>query len=109
MFQFMYLYVLIYEHTPSLLSHCQVTQQKKWREICTVVNIGTSASAAFTLKKNYIRYLLSYECKFDRGGVNPQPILAQMEAQMTHKKSKRAPSPGMAAFFCCGFCFLFYI
>ncbi|GFR96489.1 trithorax group protein osa [Elysia marginata] len=74
----------------------EVTRNKKWRDICQVVNIGTSASAAFTLKKNYIRYLFNYECKFDRGGIDPGPILAQMEAQLAHKreqKSKRAPSP----------------
>ncbi|CAL1540995.1 unnamed protein product [Lymnaea stagnalis] len=74
----------------------EVTRSKKWRDICTVVNIGTSASAAFTLKKNYIRYLFNYECKYDRGGINPAPILAQMEAQLAHKreqKNKRAPSP----------------
>uniref|UniRef100_A0A2C9JCC7 ARID domain-containing protein n=3 Tax=Biomphalaria glabrata TaxID=6526 RepID=A0A2C9JCC7_BIOGL len=75
----------------------EVTRSKKWRDICTVVNIGTSASAAFTLKKNYIKYLFNYECKFDRGGINPAPILAQMEAQLAHKreqKSKRPISPG---------------
>ncbi|CAG5136662.1 unnamed protein product, partial [Candidula unifasciata] len=75
----------------------EVTRSKKWRDVCTVVNIGTSASAAFTLKKNYIRYLFNYECKYDRGGINPAPILAQMEALLAHKreqKSKRAPSPG---------------
>ncbi|GFO01671.1 AT-rich interactive domain-containing protein 1b [Plakobranchus ocellatus] len=74
----------------------EVTANKKWRDICQVVNIGTSASAAFTLKKNYIRYLFNYECKFDRGGINPAPILAKMEAQLAQKreqKSKRAPSP----------------
>ena len=75
----------------------KVTRNKKWRDVCQVVNIGTSASAAFTLKKNYIRYLFNYECRFDRGGIDPAPILAQMEAQLAHKreqKSKRAPSPG---------------
>ncbi|KAK3733303.1 hypothetical protein RRG08_037095 [Elysia crispata] len=75
----------------------EVTRNKKWRDVCQVVNIGTSASAAFTLKKNYIRYLFNYECRFDRGGIDPAPILAQMEAQLAHKreqKSKRAPSPG---------------
>ncbi|RUS85992.1 hypothetical protein EGW08_006262 [Elysia chlorotica] len=74
----------------------EVTRNKKWRDVCQVVSIGTSASAAFTLKKNYIRYLFNYECKFDRGGIDPAPILAQMEAQLAHKreqKSKRAPSP----------------
>ncbi|CAG5128002.1 unnamed protein product [Candidula unifasciata] len=73
----------------------EITRSKKWRDICTAVNIGTSASAAFTLKKNYIRYLFNYECKFDRGGIDPAPILAQMEAQLAHKREqkKRAPSP----------------
>lgn len=76
----------------------QVTKTKKWKEICGLVNIGTSASAAFTLKKNYIKYLFTYECQFDRGGTDPAPILAQMEAQLQQKreqKHRRAPSPGM--------------
>lgn len=76
----------------------QVTKGKKWKEICGMVNIGTSASAAFTLKKNYIKYLFAYECQYDRGGIDPQPILAQMEAQLQQKRDQknrsRAPSPG---------------
>ena len=76
----------------------QVTTKKKWREICTIVGIGTSASAAFTLKKNYIRYLFNYECKYDRGGADPAPFLAQMEAQLeqkrAQKKATRPVSPG---------------
>lgn len=74
----------------------QVNRGKKWKEICTVVNIGSSASAAFTLKKNYIRYLFAFECKFERGGLDPAPILAEMEAQLEKKREqkKRVPSPG---------------
>ncbi|KAK6169602.1 hypothetical protein SNE40_020618 [Patella caerulea] len=74
----------------------EVNKTKKWKEICTIVNIGSSASAAFTLKKNYIKYLFAFECHFDRGGMDPQPILAQMEAALAQKreqKNKRAPSP----------------
>lgn len=61
------------------------------------MNIGSSASAAFTLKKNYVRYLFAMECKYDKGGIDPAPILAQMEAAMQQKresKQRRAPSPG---------------
>ncbi|KAK3096648.1 hypothetical protein FSP39_002054 [Pinctada imbricata] len=75
----------------------EVTKAKKWKEICGLINIGSSASAAFTLKKNYIKYLFHYECQFDRGGMDPQPILAQMEATLEQKrerKNRRAPSPG---------------
>ena len=75
----------------------QVNKAKRWKEICTVVNIGSSASAAFTLKKNYIRYLFDYECKFDLGGLDPTPILKEMESQGDRKRDskKRVPSPGM--------------
>eukprot|EP00106_Octopus_bimaculoides_P023076 XP_014790518.1 PREDICTED: trithorax group protein osa-like isoform X2 [Octopus bimaculoides] len=74
----------------------EVSKAKKWKEICAVVNIGSSASAAFTLKKNYVRYLFAMECKYDKGGIDPAPILAQMEAAMQQKresKQRRAPSP----------------
>ncbi|XP_067675307.1 trithorax group protein osa-like isoform X7 [Haliotis asinina] len=74
----------------------EVNKTKKWKEICGFVNIGSSASAAFTLKKNYIKYLFAYECQFDKGGIDPQPILNQMEqalAQKREQKQKRAPSP----------------
>lgn len=77
--------------------HLQVTKAKKWKEICGLINIGSSASAAFTLKKNYIKYLFHYECQFERGGMDPGPILASMEAQLAQKresKKSRAPSPG---------------
>lgn len=81
----------------SWLFFLQVNKTKKWKEICGFVNIGSSASAAFTLKKNYIKYLFAYECQFDKGGIDPQPILNQMEqalAQKREQKQKRAPSPG---------------
>jgi AT-rich interactive domain-containing protein 1 len=73
-----------------------VNKEKKWKEICSIVKISNSASAAFTLKKNYVRYLFAFECKFDGGGVDPEPILAEMEASMDKKRDskKRAPSPG---------------
>ena len=66
----------------------QVTKQKKWREISGLLNIGTSSSAGFTLRKNYTKYLFAYECYFDRGNVDPGPILAQIDAQ-SKKDSKK--------------------
>ena len=84
-------------HLYSACNLLQVTKTKKWKEICGMINIGSSASAAFTLKKNYIKYLFAYECQFDRNGMDPQPVLAQIEAQLQQKreqKNRRAPSPG---------------
>jgi len=75
-----------------------VTKAKKWKEICGLINVSGSASAAFTLKKNYIKFLFAFECKFDRGNMDPTPILAQMENDLEKKRAakqrNRAPSPG---------------
>lgn len=66
----------------------QVTKQKKWREISTALNIGSSSSAGFTLKKNYCRFIFKFECKYEYGDMDPEPILAQVEAPQK-KESKR--------------------
>ncbi|KAL8579570.1 hypothetical protein ACOMHN_025523 [Nucella lapillus] len=74
----------------------EVNSAKRWKEICAIVNISCSASAAFTLKKNYLKYLFAFECKFDLGDVDPAPILAEMESHGDKKREKkRVPSPGM--------------
>lgn len=86
----------LYLHVQERGGMLEVTKAKKWKEICGLINIGSSASAAFTLKKNYIKYLFHYECQFERGGMDPGPILANMEAQLAQKresKRNRAPSP----------------
>ena len=56
-----------------------MTKNKKWREVSGALNIGSSSSAGFTLRKNYAKYLFSFECKFDRGDVDPAPLLASLE------------------------------
>lgn len=57
--------------------------------------MGASASAAYTLRKNYTKLILPFECHFDRGGIDPQPIIASLES--TSKKNKKnaasVPSP----------------
>ena len=66
----------------------QVSKSKQWKQIAIEIAVGNSNSAAFTLKKNYIRHLLAYECLFDRGGMDPQQILAEIETSSSSKKSK---------------------
>ncbi|XP_028420934.1 AT-rich interactive domain-containing protein 1B isoform X5 [Perca flavescens] len=44
-----------------------VNKNKKWRELSTNLNVGTSSSSASSLKKQYIQYLFAYECKMERG------------------------------------------
>lgn len=61
-----------------------------------MLGIGASSSAAYTLRKHYTKNLLAYECQFDRGGIDPQPIINQVEASSKKKSAKAAsvPSPG---------------
>nr|XP_012154536.1 PREDICTED: trithorax group protein osa isoform X4 [Megachile rotundata] len=74
-----------------------VTKNKTWKDIAGLLGIGASSSAAYTLRKHYTKHLLAYECHFDRGGVDPQPIINQVEAGSKKKGSKgtaSVPSPG---------------
>ncbi|CAB1416967.1 unnamed protein product [Pleuronectes platessa] len=48
-----------------------VNKNKKWRELSTTLNVGTSSSSASSLKKQYIQYLFAYECKMERGEEPP--------------------------------------
>ncbi|XP_025998458.1 AT-rich interactive domain-containing protein 1B isoform X2 [Astatotilapia calliptera] len=48
-----------------------VNKNKKWRELSSLLNVGTSSSSASSLKKQYIQYLFAYECKMERGEEPP--------------------------------------
>ena len=74
----------------------QVTKNKKWRDVSGALNIGTTSSAGFTLRKNYTKYIFAYECRFDLGNVDPAPILASLETP-SKKDSKRAQQQAAAA------------
>lgn len=57
-----------------------------------MLGIGASSSAAYTLRKQYVKHLLPFECKYDRGGIDPQPIISQLESA-SRKKAKGTMSP----------------
>lgn len=70
-----------------------VTKNKIWKDIAGLLGIGASSSAAYTLRKHYTKNLLPFECHFDRGGIDPQPIINQVEASSKKKSTKTAPVP----------------
>ncbi|KAK7866048.1 hypothetical protein R5R35_008556 [Gryllus longicercus] len=74
----------------------EVTKNKTWKDIAGLLGIGASSSAAYTLRKHYMKNLLAYECHFDRGGIDPQSIINQVEATSKKKgpKAVSVPSPG---------------
>ncbi|XP_067646631.1 trithorax group protein osa isoform X2 [Eurosta solidaginis] len=76
----------------------EVTKSKTWKDIAGLLGIGASSSAAYTLRKHYTKNLLTFECHFDRGDIDPLPIIQQVEAGTKKKSAKAAsvPSPGGA-------------
>lgn len=95
------LFSFLYQLEISINLILQVTKNKIWKDIAGLLGIGASSSAAYTLRKHYTKNLLPYECHFDRGGIDPQPIINQVEASSKKKSSKTAPvpSPGKHARF----------
>lgn len=81
-----------------------MTKNKTWKDIAGLLGIGASSSAAYTLRKHYTKNLLAYECHFDRGGIDPQPIINQVEAS-TKKKSGKSNNTSSAGEYC-AVCFL---
>ena len=71
----------------------EVSRAKLWKECTVICNIATSSSAAYTLRKQYIKHLFPFECKFDRGGVDPQPILASLDSSNRKKNKNAVPPP----------------
>ncbi|RXM97393.1 AT-rich interactive domain-containing protein 1B [Acipenser ruthenus] len=70
----------------------QVNKSKKWRELSSILNMGTSSSAASSLKKHYIQYLFAFECKVERGEEPPPGIFAVGD----NKKQARIQPPSPA-------------
>lgn len=86
--------------TPCQSSTSQVNKNKKWRELSTKLNVGTSSSSASSLKKQYIQYLFAYECKMERGEEPPADSSSSGSSIAVGDSRKQVkiqpPSPGMS-------------
>lgn len=58
-----------------------------------LIGADITTTIAYTIRKQYIKHLLPFECKFDRGGIEMQSLLNQVEAKEKKKNIKSAPSP----------------
>eukprot|EP00062_Callorhinchus_milii_P010172 gi/632954731/ref/XP_007893116.1/ PREDICTED: AT-rich interactive domain-containing protein 1A isoform X1 [Callorhinchus milii] len=70
----------------------QVNKNKKWRELATNLSVGTSSSAASSLKKQYIQCLFAFECKIERGEDPPPDVFAASDSKKQQPKIQ-PPSP----------------
>uniref|UniRef100_A0A3P9A2Z3 ARID domain-containing protein n=1 Tax=Esox lucius TaxID=8010 RepID=A0A3P9A2Z3_ESOLU len=69
-----------------------VNKNKKWRELSTHLNVGTSSSSASSLKKQYIQYLFAYECRVERGEEPPLEIPGETKKQAQAKIQPPSPA-----------------
>ncbi|KAM6992806.1 LOW QUALITY PROTEIN: AT-rich interactive domain-containing protein 1B-like [Tautogolabrus adspersus] len=70
-----------------------VSKNKKWRELSSLLNVGTSSSAASSLKKQYIQYLFAYECKVERGEEPPPEVPGTAKKTLPLQAKIQPPSP----------------
>ncbi|XP_061772090.1 AT-rich interactive domain-containing protein 1A isoform X1 [Nerophis ophidion] len=70
----------------------QVNKNKKWRDLATSLNVGTSSSAASSLKKQYIQCLYAFECKIERGEDPPPEIFSDNKKNQTAKVQPPSPA-----------------
>lgn len=81
----------------------QTTKSKQWKDIANIVlcNPKQQPSSSYILRKQYIKHLLPFECKFDLNGADPAVVLTQIEIGTRKKRKSKAsnnePSqlPGM--------------
>uniref|UniRef100_T1JY34 ARID domain-containing protein n=1 Tax=Tetranychus urticae TaxID=32264 RepID=T1JY34_TETUR len=70
----------------------EVSKTKAWKEIATLCGCMVNPSSSYAIRKQYIKHILPYECKFDRGGIDHTTLIAPNEKKT--KKSKETMSPG---------------
>uniref|UniRef100_A0A665UX77 ARID domain-containing protein n=1 Tax=Echeneis naucrates TaxID=173247 RepID=A0A665UX77_ECHNA len=70
----------------------QVNKNKKWRDLATALNVGTSSSAASSLKKQYIQCLYAFECKIERGEDPPPEIFSDNKKNQAAKVQPPSPA-----------------
>ncbi|CAF2092739.1 unnamed protein product [Rotaria magnacalcarata] len=73
------LYVCIREQN-GFEQFSKVAKSRHWRDIASTLNIPKTSTAPFHLKQKYINFkLFHYECKYDRGGVDPDTTLTEID------------------------------
>ena len=81
------LYMLVKEKGG--FSEC--TKSKLWKDVSTALETGVTAAAALVVKKKYVSIgVFHLECRHDLNGVDPLPLVAEMEKLKEAKESKRS-------------------
>ena len=82
------LYMLVKERG----GYQDVTKSKMWKDCAQLCNIANSSSASYTLRKQYMKHLLAFECKFDLGGIDVGSLLSAADVANVNRKKSTAQS-----------------
>lgn len=61
---------------------------KLWKECANICNIKQQPTSSYILRKQYVKHLLPFECKFDLNGADPIAVFASTENQNRKKRKK---------------------
>ncbi|OQV15940.1 putative Trithorax group protein osa [Hypsibius exemplaris] len=75
--------------------YIEVHRTKGWKDIAATMGIiSPNPNTAYTLKKQYIKFVLPYEARYDRGGQTPEQIIETADAIPSKSPSRPRPSGG---------------
>ena len=69
---------------------------KLWKECASICNIKQQPTSSYILRKQYVKHLLPFECKFDLNGANPDVVFASTESPNRKKRKKNAEQQAAA-------------
>ncbi|XP_015917596.1 AT-rich interactive domain-containing protein 3A isoform X2 [Parasteatoda tepidariorum] len=64
----------------------EVMKGRMWKEIAELLGIGSSSSVVYTMRMQYNKHLLPYECKYDMGGIDPAPLISSLEKRAGRRR-----------------------
>lgn len=70
-----------------------VSRAAKWKEIAETCQITSTSTTAYSLRKQYGKYLLPFECHFEYGdGRDPEALYKKIEEEMKSTKKSSSSS-----------------
>ena len=73
--------------------YAQVCKDVKWKEISTICNFPITSTTAYSLRKQYVKHLLPYECKYDLNDADLDALIEETEIKNKGKGKGKQKSP----------------
>ncbi|XP_055356781.1 trithorax group protein osa-like [Paramacrobiotus metropolitanus] len=87
-----------YKYVQSRGGFVEVQKTKHWKDIAGYLGISApNPNTAYTLKKQYMKFLLPYEARYERGGVDVNSLIEQADAAVARSPSKGSGGGGSSS------------